>query len=65
MVQALDAGPAVTLVGSGSHVIDDQGNRLEIRNSFRRSCVMDGKEAIMHCLIRNGNRISGPLHFIS
>jgi glycosyltransferase involved in cell wall biosynthesis len=60
MVQTLDADPAVTLVGSGSHVIDDQGNRLEIRDSFRRSCVMDGKAAIMHCLINNGNRIGEP-----
>jgi glycosyltransferase involved in cell wall biosynthesis len=60
MAQALDADPLVTLVGSGSHVIDDQGNRLEIRNSFRRSCVMDGKRAIMHCLTSNGNRIGEP-----
>ena len=60
MVQALDADPAVILVGSGSHVIDDQGNRLEIRNSFRCLCVMDGKAAIMHCLIRNGNRVGEP-----
>jgi len=60
MAQALDADPAVTLVGSGSHVIDDQGNRREIRNSFRRSCVMDGKAAILHCLINNGNRIGEP-----
>jgi glycosyltransferase involved in cell wall biosynthesis len=60
MAQALEADPAVTLAGSASDVIDDQGNRLEIRNSFRRSGVMDGKAAIMHCLLRNGNRIGEP-----
>jgi hypothetical protein len=41
-------------------VIDDQGNRLEIRNSFHQSGVMDGKAAIMHCLLRNGNCIGEP-----
>lgn len=60
MAQALDADPAVTLAGSASHVIDDRGNRLEIRNSFRRSGVIEGKAAIMHCLIRNGNCIGEP-----
>jgi glycosyltransferase involved in cell wall biosynthesis len=60
MVQALDADPAVSLVGSASHVIDDQSHRLEVRNNFRRSGVMDGKGAIMHCLSRNGNLIGEP-----
>jgi glycosyltransferase involved in cell wall biosynthesis len=60
MVEALEADPAVSLVGSASYVIDEGSNRLEIRNSFRKSGVMDGKTAIMHCLLRNGNRIGEP-----
>jgi glycosyltransferase involved in cell wall biosynthesis len=60
MVQAMDADPLVTLVGSGSHVIDDRGNRREIRKPFRRSRVVEGKAAIMRCLTSNGNRIGEP-----
>jgi glycosyltransferase involved in cell wall biosynthesis len=60
MVQALDADPAVSLVGSASHVIDDQSDRLEVRNNFRRAGIMDGKAAILHCLSRNGNLIGEP-----
>jgi glycosyltransferase involved in cell wall biosynthesis len=60
MVQALDQDPAVSLVGSGSYVIDGDSKRLELRNAFRRSGVMDGKAAIMRCLARNGNLIGEP-----
>jgi Glycosyl transferase family 2 len=60
MVQALDADPSVTLVASASHVIDGRGERIEFRNSFRRSGVMDGKAAILHSLARDGNYIGEP-----
>ena len=60
MVQALDADPSVTLAASASHVIDGQGERIEFRNSFRRSGVMDGKAAILHNLARDGNYIGEP-----
>ncbi len=60
MVQALDADPAVSLVGSGSKVINDRSQLVELRNHFRCSGVMDGKAAIMRCLARNGNLIGEP-----
>jgi glycosyltransferase involved in cell wall biosynthesis len=60
MVQALDADPAVVLAGSASQVIDDRSQPVEFRNAFRRSGVMDGKAAILHCLARNGNLIGEP-----
>jgi len=60
MVQALDADPMVSLVGSASYLIDGGSHRRELRNAFRRSGVMDGRAAIMHCLARNGNLIGEP-----
>ena len=60
MVQALDADPSVILAVSASHVIDDQGERIEFRNFFRHSGVMDGKAAILHSLERDGNYIGEP-----
>jgi hypothetical protein len=60
MVQALDADPMVSLVGSASYLIDGGSHRLELRNAFRRSGVMDGRAAILHCLARNGNLIGEP-----
>jgi len=60
MVQALDADPAVTLVGSASYVLDEHDRRIEFRNSFSHTSVMDGKTAILHSLARNGNYIGEP-----
>ena len=60
MVQALDADPSVSLVGSASHVIDDQSKPLEFRNNFRRSAVLEGKSVIIRCLHDSGNLIGEP-----
>ncbi len=60
MVQALDSDPAVSLVGSASYLINSRSQRVELRNAFQKSGVMDGKMAILHCLARNGNLIGEP-----
>jgi glycosyltransferase involved in cell wall biosynthesis len=60
MAEMLDQHPDVSLVGSASHVIDEQSHSLEYRDSFRETGVMEGKAAILHCLMRNGNCIGEP-----
>ena len=60
MVKTLDANPEVSLVGSASYVIDPESKHIELRNSFLRSGVIEGKAAILHCLTRYGNHIGEP-----
>ena len=60
MVEAMENDPSVTLVGSASHVIDEQSRLLKVRNRFRRSGVLDGKRVIIKCLEHNENLIGEP-----
>ncbi len=60
MVGILDIHPTVALAGSASYLLDAQSNRVQFRNSFQRSGVIDGKAAILHCLAHKGNYIGEP-----
>ncbi len=60
MVKVLDADATISLVGTGSNIIDAQANVLEQRNNFRQSGVWDGKSVIVKCLEENQNLIGEP-----
>jgi glycosyltransferase involved in cell wall biosynthesis len=60
MAQALDANPSVSLVASASYILDPESKTVELRNSFHHSGVIDGKKAILHCVMRDGNYIGEP-----
>ena len=60
MVEALDADPAVSLAGTGSHVIDAGSHLIEVRNNFHRTGAHTGKAVIVQCLEQNGNIIGEP-----
>jgi glycosyltransferase involved in cell wall biosynthesis len=60
MVAALDADPAVTLVGSASHIIDEQSRTLERRDYFGAAKIWNGREIILHCLEHAANLIGEP-----
>ena len=47
MAQVLDADPGISLVSSASYIVDRESKPVELRNSFLRSGVMDGKAAIL------------------
>ena len=60
MVKVLDADATISLVGTGSNIIDAEAKVLEQRNNFRQSGVWDGKSVIVKCLEENQNLIGEP-----
>jgi len=60
MVTTLESDPSVSLVVSASQLIDAQSRLIQVRNSFGRSGVHEGKEVIVYCLTKNANVIGEP-----
>ena len=60
MVEILEQDASVSLVATGSHIIDAQSRVLLTRNNFHRTGTLDGKVAIVKCLEQNENIIGEP-----
>jgi glycosyltransferase involved in cell wall biosynthesis len=60
MVEPLERDASISLVGTGSLLINSQSRPLAARNNFLRDGVLDGKDAIVKCLEANKNLIGEP-----
>jgi glycosyltransferase involved in cell wall biosynthesis len=60
MVEILQQDATVSLVGTGSNLIDEQGRVLAVRNNFHHTGTRDGKDTIVTCMETNQNLIGEP-----
>jgi len=60
MATVLEKNPAVTLVATASHLIDENGKVLAVRNHFAPGGIFDGKKVIVRCLEANKNLVGEP-----
>lgn len=60
MVNLLEQDESVSLVGTGSELIDAESRVLEVRNNFVTSGTYDGMDTIVKCLAANQNLIGEP-----
>ena len=60
MLEILEQDATVSLVGTGSQLIDAQARVLTVRNNFHQTGTWDGKAVIVKCLEQNQNLIGEP-----
>jgi glycosyltransferase involved in cell wall biosynthesis len=60
MVEILENDPAISLVGSASHVITADSRLIQVRDFFRHSGKQPGMELILQCLPEPVNLIGEP-----
>jgi len=60
MLEPLERDASVSLVGAASELINAQSQALAVRNYFRKTGTLDGKEVIVKCLEENKNILGEP-----